>query len=181
MVTLRMLLVGTVALGAGAAYAAVVPLAVKTGLWQVTVRSQMGGALAPAAALARMTPAQRARIQAAIAKANGPHTYKECITEAELRKGFEWANDRERRCIRTVVSSTAAGLVARFECKGAHSNATGNVRFDAVDAANIRAAIEITATTRGRTMTAKSSMAGRWLGSDCAGLKPGEMREVPAG
>jgi hypothetical protein len=179
MLALRILLIGGVALGVASASAANVTLALKPGLWQMTVQAQASGAPPiPAAALAHMTAQQKAQIAAARAKASGPHTFKECITATQLQKGFNVArtNQPGHLCSETMVSSTPAVLAMRMTCSGKNMSSIGTASFRTSDGATVSGTIEMTITGRDHTMSMRSIMTGKWLGADCAGLKPGEMR-----
>lgn len=175
----RILMAGALACAAAATASAanLVPLSVRPGLWQMTVQTS-GLPGIPPEALARMTPQQKARIQAQMAAANGPRTFRQCVTAEELRKGWDWNRSSGDRCTRTVVSSTPAAMAMRIQCTGRNATTTGSIQFAAAGPAAVRGKVEFQVTTSGRTTTMKSTMNGQWLGADCAGIKPGEMREV---
>src|SRR5438045_3135799 len=76
---------------------------VKTGLWELTSTGSMSGAPPiPAEALARMTPEQRAQMeaamQAAIARNNQPHVSKSCMTQRQLEKAPNFAESHDQSC-----------------------------------------------------------------------------------
>lgn len=186
MLTPRILTAGVLACAAAGAAAAasavtLVPLAIRPGLWQMTVQSQTSGMPGiPPEALAHMTPQQKARIQAQMAAANGPHTFRQCVTAEELRKGWDWNRSRSsnERCTRTLVTSTASAMSMRLQCTGRNTSSTGSIQFAAVGPGAVHGNVDFRVTTSNRTMTVKSTMNGKWLGADCAGIKPGEMRDV---
>src|SRR5713226_7911176 len=66
------------------------PLNVKVGLWQITSTTAISGHLpgVPPETLARMTPEQRARYEAAMQKATQGQTTtrKHCVTQKDLDK-----------------------------------------------------------------------------------------------
>jgi hypothetical protein len=180
MLAVRGALIAGVVFSAAAAYAAAMPLAVKTGLWEVTVKGEVQGQAAiPPAALAHMTPEQRAQIQARMNSAGGAHTFKECVTQAELQKGFSVANRGPHQgshdCSQTVVSSSGARLEAHIDCKSGNNHSFGTVRFSAADQGSVNGVVDMTVETQGRTMTVKSTISGHWLGADCGTVKPGQI------
>ena len=105
-------------------------LAVKTGLWEVSSSGGPGGGggpgrpmpQIPADALAKLTPAQQAMVQAQMAAAAGggaakPIVRKMCVTQAMLEKGFAGPDDRHN-CARTLVSSSASAMEFKMVCTG---------------------------------------------------------------
>jgi hypothetical protein len=67
---------------------------IKPGLWEVSNTPQVSGEMPiPEEQLAKLTPEQRARMEAAMkaAMASGgkPHVYKECMTPEKIAGGFD--------------------------------------------------------------------------------------------
>src|SRR5579884_3172205 len=79
------------------------PLNLKLGLWETTIDNRTSGAPPiPDSVLAKMTPEQRARMEAAL-KARGaggsqPRTYKNCLTKEGLNKALTWASSGKAGC-----------------------------------------------------------------------------------
>ena len=76
-----------------ASRAAPVMLNVNPGLWQVTSTGEVSGTPPiPKQQLAKLSPAQRAQVAAAMAaamgSANKPIVFKQCVTAESLRRGF---------------------------------------------------------------------------------------------
>jgi hypothetical protein len=82
----------------------------------------------PPEALARLAPEQRAKfaaaMAAAMAKAGAPHTFKSCVTEKSLQRGFDTGEGNAgRTCTQTIVSSSTSAMDGREECTGGRAHA----------------------------------------------------------
>src|SRR5690348_9441337 len=78
-------------------------LNVKLGLWEMTTMGEVSGAPPiPPEALARMTPEQRARMQAAmtasLAQQNKPKVRKYCVTQKDLERGLDLKGSQSAGC-----------------------------------------------------------------------------------
>jgi hypothetical protein len=150
-----------------------VTLNVRSGLWEITASGQGSGMPPiPEEALARMTPEQRAKFQAAMAArtagAGKPHVYKSCITEKTLRRGFDTGeSNAERKCTQTILSSSASAMDGREECTGGRARASGHFHFAASDPVTVDGTVDLTITDGAHTMTMKHVMHGKWVGADC--------------
>jgi hypothetical protein len=178
--------------GLGAALALVLcaaqsvqPLDVRYGLWEITNVPAGGGAAAAAPAipqlppdlLARLTPEQRAKLQQLTqgrSATNQPNTRQICITEASMKKGLDRiASAEEADCTHSVTTSTSRALEVQLACSGKHQ-ATGTLRFDAVDHETIKGTMHIAAAMAGEPMTIDRIIDGKWLSSNCGSVKPNE-------
>jgi hypothetical protein len=146
-------------------------LDIKVGLWETTMTTRRSGAPPiPPAALAKMSPEQRARLQAAAQKqsAEGPQTsvYKTCVTTQDLKDGAFRADPEgdDEGCTRKVVSQTKTLQQATFSCAGEMPRSS-TMRVEALDREHVKGAIEGTV----GPSTFKVQLSGRWLGADCAG------------
>ncbi len=149
---------------------------VKPGLWQMSSSGEIKGAppmpAIPPNVLANMPPAQRARIQAAMAHAMGnagkPHLYKYCVTEKSLQRGF---NPTEQRpgfeCKPTVLSRTASSMDVREECTGPRQHVSGRFHFEAPNPVSMIGTINMTMSEGGHTMHVKRVMHGQWIAANC--------------
>ena len=165
---------------ATAAYAATVAFAVKPGLWEVNVRGQIiGSVLVPKAVTQNMSPEEKAQLEARVAAslqaAAAGHTFRNCVTAEQLRKGFVVDNRRSNTCTRTVMQSSAKQMIIRLECKERDHNTIGMVRFVANNAASVTGTTDMAVTTAGKTMMVHSTTTAKWLNADCGALKPGEV------
>ncbi len=180
MPSMRLVFIG-ICLSGGALSAALAadntPLKVRPGLWEMTSDSEHSGTPPiPPEALARMSPEQRAKFEAAMQQSMGPRhrVVKHCVTQADIDKGFEkMENMGHGKCTQNVASSTSTLRAGTFTCNGPE-NASGTYRFEARSPESVVANWDVTVSNAGRTMKVKSAMQGKWLGSDCGSVKPKE-------
>ena len=158
------------------AHAAGPSLDVKTGLWEITSTGATTGAPPiPPEALAQMTPEQRAKMesamQAAISRNNQPHVSKSCITQKQLEKAPNFAEQHDKSCKQTIVTRTSSVVETRIECSGPQKM-SGTFRFQAVSRETIRGEVSMVLSSGGNAMTSKHTLDGKWLGADCGNVKP---------
>jgi hypothetical protein len=143
------------------------PLAVKTGLWEVTYsRSANGEVPMPADFASRLTPEQRARYEAAM-KAKSSHTYKSCVKKEDI-DGSLLKNDQ--KCDVTILKSTSTELDGKMACnmeEGMRGSGTMNVHV--VDSEHTQGVTHMTMTGGGRTFNTDVTISSKWIGSDCKG------------
>ncbi len=172
----RLLLSGLCLCGlAAASQAEPVHLKLRPGLWQMSSSGETHGAPAiPAEMLARLPPAQRARIKAAMAasmaNAGKPHVYKYCVTEKSLQHGFNPAeHSAQERCKPTILSSSGSTMDVRAECTGRRGgeHVDGRFHYEAPNPQTMNATIDMTMTERGHNVRIKRVMHGKWLSADC--------------
>jgi hypothetical protein len=151
------------------------PLNVKPGLWEVTSDSEHSGTPPiPAEALARMSPEQRAKLEAAMQQSMGPQhrVAKRCVTQADIDKGFaDMEHMGHGNCTQNVASSTSTLRAGTFSCTGPE-NTSGTYRVEARSRESVVANWDVTTSNAGNTMKMKSAMQGKWLGADCGSVKP---------
>jgi Protein of unknown function (DUF3617) len=166
---MRNFLVATAFLGLPLMAAAADRLNVKTGLWEITSVTHISGMPPlPAELLAKMTPKQRADMEAAFRAENakGPQTDvdRECITEADLEKPFQSADSED--CKQTIVQSSRTSQEVRLVCTGEH-NGSGTFRINTPTPESMAGVLDLKAGDGANSMTIKSQVKGRWLGPDC--------------
>src|SRR5690348_2470672 len=100
-----------------------VKLNVKTSLWQTTITNTVSGSMGiPPEMADKLTPAQRARFEAAQKKqaSRAPRTVtkKDCLTPEKLSEDpfTDKSHGDEAKCTETVVKSTATDLEVRELC-----------------------------------------------------------------
>jgi Protein of unknown function (DUF3617) len=165
------------ALSAMALWAAdMVHLNIKEGLWQTTSTRLMTGMGIPPEALAKMSPEQRAHVEAMM-KQNGLGTpatdvNKECITKEKLEKqlAFSSTNPSED-CTHTVVNSSASKLDMKIHCAGKDNNSDGTFVLEVVNPESVKGKMQLAMNSKGRNMSMDMSFTGRYLGSDCGDIK----------
>ena len=147
------------------------PLNVKPGQWETTVSGQMTGMPPiPAEALNRMTPEQRARIEAAMgARGAKPMTSKNCITKEQLDKALNMGGDESiKACTRTLATSTSGKQEIHMDCDRNGIKTTGTVIVEAVDSETIHGSMKMTTTSEAkRTMNMDYTFTSKWVGAAC--------------
>ena len=148
------------------------PLNVKTGLWQVTVSTTMSGQLPPnlQARLDRMTPEQRARIEAEFGGTPHTRTFKKCIKHEDLASDPFSGRDEKRHW--TLVNSGSSEMEIRgTSCDAGKDQGMEtdiDMKIHALDSENVKASLKGTAAGNGQTMAVNGSYTGKWLGSVCS-------------
>lgn len=153
---------------------------VKPGLWQITTDTERSGAPPiPAETLARLTPEQRARLEANFQRSMGPRhgVTPHCVTQADIDKGFERMSEMGGdQCTRRVTEQTATLRAGTFSCTGREPS-SGSYRFEATSAEAVVGSWNATIGEGGQTMSMKAALQGKWLGADCGDVKPREQRD----
>jgi hypothetical protein len=147
-----------------------VPMDVKLGLWESAVTTQMGGMPAlPPEMLAKLTPEQRAKMEAAMGR-GGPRTMtsKHCVTKETLSEMSSFSENRAQNCKRTLVSSTGTKQVIHVECTMAEVASSGDLQFEAVNRETLKGSMVMTTGQGGRGMSSKMEFTSKWLGADCS-------------
>jgi Protein of unknown function (DUF3617) len=151
------------------------PLDVKLGLWESTSSNQMSGTLPiPEDLLSRLTPEQRAKMEAAmkaqIAKSAQPKTTKSCLTKEELSKPMLFGNDASS-CKPSLLTSTSNKQEIHFDCDDKNGiKAAGNIHIEALNSENVKATGQVTANGGPNQMNMQMSYSAKWLGADCGPL-----------
>ena len=155
----------TVSLSAGSAE----KLNVKLGLWEITSTSRFSGMPPlPKEVLDRMTPQQRAdmeaKIKAAASEEPDTDTSSECITQDDLDKPFNSANAEE--CTQTIVRTTRNTQEIRLNCTG-KTKGSGVFRVTTPTPETMTGDLDLKVGEGAQTMTITAKLKGRWLGADC--------------
>lgn len=153
----------------------ITPLNVKEGLWEMTVTHSMTGMPAmpaiPPDTLAKMTPEQRARIEAMMK--GGPKTdvRKECVTKEKLEKQSAFSDDR-KECTRTVLTSTGSKLEMKIHCEsGEQGSMDGTLLVEVIGSDNVKGKMQAVTNASGRTMNMNFTFSSRYLGPACGDVK----------
>jgi hypothetical protein len=164
-------------LGGMAGQGRLIPLNVKTGLWQTRSQVTMSGTLGlPPEVASKMTPEQRAQYEAAMGAMSGPHeiTSKGCLTEADLTKDpYAELNrsDEEMQCRGTVVRSTGSDLELHEVCTGqgsqAGTNMEMNITIHADNPEHTTGQGQGTTTMGGKALQSQIKLDMTWLGATC--------------
>ena len=149
------------------------PMNVKTGLWQSTSTITVSGSLGLSPQmLAKMTPEQKARYEAAMqAQAEG-HTRtitdKNCLTQKDLtRDPFAQKDSGQNiHCHGTLLNSTSSDIVLEEACSG-EATMRYTMKIHALDAEHVVGSGEGTATMGGHTMNSSVKFDSKWVGPAC--------------
>ena len=151
------------------------PLNVKTGEWEVTTTGGSTGQIPiPQAMLDKMTPEQRAKIEAAMkargAPGNRTTVRKSCLRKENLDKPF--GDDEARKsCKQTIVTSSTTRQEVHLECANGGGQQTGTFKLEAVDSGTVKGAMQLTASNGGQSMNINNDFAAKWLGPVCSESK----------
>ena len=156
-----------------------VKLDAETGLWEMTTHPQMSGTLQiPEEQLQKMTPEQRARVEAALQSATAnvsrEHVIRQCLTPEQLSKGFD-VGDEGSSCKTTVIRNTSSELEVRRECTESNAPHTTTERFRMSGRREVSGTVDAALSQNGRPLTMHMTIEGRWLGADCGGIKDAQV------
>ena len=147
------------------------PLDVKTGQWESTVTGQTTGMPPiPDDVLNRMTPEQRAKIQAAMQARGGSKATvnKSCLTKDKLDKAFNLGDETTKSCSRSLITSSGRKQEINMDCVREGMKSTGTVKVEAVDSENIKGSMQMTVTNGEHTMNMNYIFASKLIGPVCA-------------
>jgi len=142
------------------------PLALKPGLWEVTVDSKMQ---LPDAMLANLPPQARA---AMAARGSQSTVIKSCMTKESMSRAFDFNNDPKRTCQYTLVSSTPARQEVNVDCSSRSGKSTGKMVFEAISPEAGKGTVDLTIDMATGTMKSTMTIASKYLGPDCGDVKP---------
>ena len=169
-----------IAICCSAAFAAdkIVPPNIKTGLWEITETHALTGMPAmpniPAEALEKMSPEQRAQMEAhmkdAFSGSPKTTTRKDCVTREKLEKEYAFAEDR-KECTRTVLSSSSTVTEVKIHCVEKEMTSDGTVKFQALSQESVKGTMRMVMTGHDRTMNMNIDFVSRYLGPSCGDVK----------
>jgi hypothetical protein len=166
---------------AGAAWAA--SPEERPGLWERTVTRQMEGPPpAPVADPSRLSPEQRARVEAmqATRTVTAPSTavVRYCVAPGAARDWDAFARDERdlANCRKSVQDDTARSLRLSFAC--ADGSETGTAEFSAAGPDRIQGTITTVRREAAGERKVRIDVDSRWLSPDCGSVKPGESARV---
>ena len=140
-------------------------LDVKMGLWEMTTTTEMGGDM-PGVDTSKMTPAQKAQIEAMMkSMASGrTNVNKTCMTKEKFNQS-NFMGQQGANCKQTINVNTSTTLDGTFTCTGERAM-TGQMHMDALSSSSLKAIVKSAATQQGKTMTLTIAITGKWLGAD---------------
>ena len=144
-----------------------VPLDVKTGLWDMTYVTTIDGAPPiPPEVLAKMPPAQKAKIMERIGK---PKTRqdKDCVTAKDLADGALGTEETGESCKRTVIVATASRNEAKLVCASDEGPRTGTMKVEALSRDALKAQLDMQS---GATKI-NIKITGKWVATACGNVE----------
>src|ERR1041385_2514106 len=111
------------------------PMDVKPGLWETNTTMTVAGEMpVPAEMLNRLTPEQRARMEARM-KANSAahtntHTRRKCVTKEDIDRFTSDFGARDNGCKPTILSSTSKNAKAKIVCDTQGMTGTGTYEVE---------------------------------------------------
>ncbi len=130
----------------------------------------------PAGALAGLSPAQRAQMQAMMSAVTGalsaPIVTQMCITAEDLQRGFsaDPGGDAEN-CTHKLLSNTGSVVEVELTCTGDHPM-TGTIHYQATSDTAVAGHMEMATTMGGNPVNMSRAIDGQWLADDCGDVKP---------
>lgn len=149
---------------------------VKLGLWETTATTTSQGTMPLAeSVLARLTPEQRARVEAKLkadsAARTSNKTYRSCLTEQQL-DDWRLYDSPDANCKQTIKTSTSRVLEGYWDCDmGPGVKGSGTVHLQVVDPKTTKGAVHLTTRANGKKFTSDTSLSSRWLRSDCGSVQ----------
>jgi len=150
------------------------PLNIKAGLWEVTVISTVSGRPPiPPEVLARMTPEQKAKFEAAMKgmASDTPKTraYKNCVTKEQLNQ--DPFSDEGRNCTRTVLKATGSMMEIREVCEREGAKSDMTIQLEAPNSENVKGSGHVTEAGGSNSMNVSTTFTAKWLGAVCTDKK----------
>lgn len=153
------------------------PMDVKPGLWETTTTMTVAGEMpVPAEMLNRLTPAQRARMEARMKANSDAHTnertHRSCVTTEDIEKyQTDFGAARSNGCTPTILSSTRNSAKARISCDTQGMTGTGTYEVEALDSEHLKGSSHAVMTGNGHTMNVDGKFTSKWVGASCKGAE----------
>ena len=153
----------------------------KPGLWEMTHKSQAGGAdmAKMQEHMANMPPEQRKMMEDMMAKqgmkmnAGGGMTVKTCVTK-EMADRNDMPTERGD-CKQTSQSRSGNTMKVAFTCANPPSKGETQFTFASPESYAMRTTVTTMASGKSETHTMEGT--GKWLGTDCGSVKPPAMQK----
>ncbi len=149
----------------------VVPLNLKTGLWEITTTTGAGDDnMLPAALLQKLTPEQRARVEERMkARSADPQktiNAKQCLTKQELERGMPFRL-LHKSCSWAVLTSTSSRVEMRGECTDQGMKTESALRIGALSPEEAEGSLQFFTENQGTTPATTSTFNAKWIGPLC--------------
>ena len=156
----------------------------KPGLWETTSTTEMSGMPStpavpqiPPEQLAKMTPQQRAQVEAMIKSRMGAasgapqsNTSKVCLTSDSFKNALAMNQNREN-CTNKLTASSSSSQTIHMECTQGKTNMTGDMTVERLDAEHAKGNMVMKASGEA-AINIKTSFSTKWLSPDCGDVKP---------
>ena len=155
-----------------------VNLSAENGLWEVTTHPQTTGQMPISEEqLQKLSPEQRARVEAAMkaamGQANQEHVMRTCMTAEKRAQGLGLGNQGPS-CKTTVLRNTSEELQVRSECSTDNNMRTTTEHLRMSGRHRISGTVEAVMAQGEKQMTMHMAIEGKWLGADCGSVKDSE-------
>jgi hypothetical protein len=153
--------------GAACAADAPPPLDIRPGMWEGTTTTETTGTPAiPPEILAKMTPEQKAMLEARMKAGPKTTVRKHCITKEELNKGLMFGDDHGS-CQRTVVNGSSSKQEIRIECGNSGVKASGTIHVEAIDPEHVKFSVQVTSGDGSHSMKINTTGTSKWVSAPC--------------
>jgi hypothetical protein len=153
--------------------AAAEPLAVKTGLWEMSIHIHIQGPLLSPETLAKIPPALRAQIEAATGAITQPRTTKTCLTEEKLRRGFDFQG-HHNKCDPHIISQTSTSMEVEATCNETSGTSHMRAHFIADDRETMHGGFTVDRVAAEGPKHVDAEVSARFLAPICAGAETGD-------
>jgi Protein of unknown function (DUF3617) len=159
-----------------------IKLNIKPGLWEIASEGKIDGAPPiPDDQLARMTPEQRARfeaaMQASMAEAAKAHLSKNCVTPEKIARGLDIQQHNNASCDKKIAVNSASELDVNEDCSTDKGNTVMREHFQLSGSEQMSGSVHMVRTSAGKSMTIDSNIHGKWLGASCGDVKDVEIEK----
>lgn len=153
------------------------PMNVKTGQWQTTVLVNSGGSLAmPSDYMAKLTPEQRARAEAAMKQASKPktttRTNEDCVTQDDLNQGSLF-KPGDKQCTEKILGSSSSSLNVEEDCSESGMSTKTVMSLAAASPELVKGNGTVTVSSEGHTLTSNITFTSQWMSPSCSVRKLG--------
>jgi hypothetical protein len=158
------------------------PFDAKPGLWETTSTMEMQGMPAmpampqiPPEQLAKMSPQQRAQVEAMMkagAGAGAPRTTtsKSCLTKESLKQALTMSQNEN--CTHKVIASSSSMQTIHMECTQGKVTSGGDLMIERIDAEHARGNMAMKSAGGDQAVNMKMTFTTKWISSDCGDVKP---------
>ena len=154
-----------------------IKLNIKLGLWEIATQANISGAPPiPEDAMAKMSPEQRARMQAAIqasmADVAKPRLAKHCVTQEKVAQGFNLDRQHDSAtCQKKLLTNTATELQLTETCPEDNGSTSIDEHIQVSGSDQVAGTVHFVKTSGGKSMTVDSTIKGQWLAASCGDIK----------